>query len=127
VGTHIESLKRDREMMVSNARSTGAGLRTTLAAMLSLDTERRESERVLAGVTAAVGVEGEQVARIVGDLPAIEREMDRARETSVEIDELQAEIDRWITDAKTLTTQEVGSTDIGERKQAFLGALRKSH
>ncbi|MGA2119487.1 MAG: hypothetical protein ABSH56_32660 [Bryobacteraceae bacterium] len=112
-------------MMVSNARSIDAGLRTTRPAMLSPDTELRESERVLAGVTAAVGVEREQVARIVGDLSAIEREMDRAREKSVEIDELQAEIDRSITDAKTLTSQEVGSMDIEERKQAFLDALRK--
>jgi hypothetical protein len=125
VSMHIESLKRDREMMVSNARSIDAGLRTAQASMLSLDTELREAERVLMSVTAAVGAEREQVAKIVGDLASVERETDRARETLAEIDEIQVEIDRWISEAQALTAQEVGSVDLGERKQAFVDALRK--
>jgi hypothetical protein len=125
VSTHIESLKRDREMMVTNARSIDAGLRTARASMLSLDTELREAERALMSVTAAVGAEREQVAKIVGDLASVERETDRARETLAEIDEIQVEIDRWISEAQTLTVQEVGSVDLRERKLAFLDALRK--
>lgn len=125
VSTHIESLKRDREMMVRNARSIEASLRTAQASMLTLDTELREAERALMSVTAAVGAEREQIAKIVGDLASVERQIDRARETLAEIDEIQAEIDRWIAEAQALTVQEVESVNLSERKLAFLNALRK--
>ncbi|HWR17532.1 MAG TPA: hypothetical protein VN577_22075 [Terriglobales bacterium] len=125
ISTHIEALKRDRDMMVSNSRSIEAGLRTARASMLNLDTELREAERVLMSVTAAIGAEREQVARIVGDLSAIDRETDRARDSIAEIEELQGEIDRWVADAVAASGQEVGSADLGGRRQAFLDALRK--
>jgi hypothetical protein len=123
--THIEALKRDRDMMVSNARSIEAGLRTARASMLNLDTELREADRVLMSVTAAVGAEREQVARIVGELSAIDRETDRARESMAEIEEIQGEIDRWVAEAVAASSQEVVSADLGGRRQAFLDALRK--
>jgi DNA repair exonuclease SbcCD ATPase subunit len=53
ISAHIDALKRDRDMMVSNSRSIEAGLRTARASMLNLDTELREAERVLMSVTAA--------------------------------------------------------------------------
>jgi DNA repair exonuclease SbcCD ATPase subunit len=51
ISTHIEALKRDRDMMVSNSRSIEAGLRTARASMLNLDTLR--PERTMAGYIPA--------------------------------------------------------------------------
>jgi len=125
VRTHIESLKRDREMMAANLRSVESELRTAQAAMRNLDGELREAERVLMGVTSAVGAEREQIAEIVGELSAIDRETDRARENIEEIRELQSEIDRWLADAATASREMPVASDIGDRRLAFLDALRQ--
>jgi hypothetical protein len=125
VGMHIESLKRDREMMTSNSHSIDAGIRTTRASLQPLDTELREAERSLTSVTAAAGAEREQIARIVAELASLERQIDRARETMAEIDELQTEINRWIAEAKSSIALPVSSVELSERKSLFLDALRK--
>ena len=125
IRTHIEALKRDREMMTTNSRSVESGLRTAQAAMRNLDGELREAERVLMGVTSAVGAEREQIAQIVGELSTIDRETDRARENIEEIKELQGEIDRWLADAAAASGERPVAGDIGERRQAFLNALRQ--
>ena len=113
IRTHIESLKRDREMMIANYRSVESGLRTAQAAMRNLDGELREAERVLMGVTSAVGAEREQIAQIVGELSAIDRDTDRARENIEEIKELQAEIDRWLADAAGASGERPAAGGIG--------------
>ncbi len=125
IRTHIEALKRDREMMAMNSRSIESGLRTAQASMRNLDAELREAERVLMGVTSAVGAEREQIARIVGELSAIDRDTDRARENIEEMKELQAKIDRWIVDAAAASSDRPVASGIGERRQAFLDALRQ--
>lgn len=123
IRTHIESLKRDREMMIANSRSVESGLRTAQAAMRDLDGELREAERVLMGVTSAVGAEREQIAQIVGELSSIDRDTDRARETIEEIKELQTEIDRWLADAASASGERPVASDIGQRRLALLNAL----
>jgi DNA repair exonuclease SbcCD ATPase subunit len=125
IRTHIESLKRDREMMIANSRSVESGLRTAQAAMQNLDGELREAERVLMGVTSAVGAEREQIAQIVGELSTIDRDTDRARESIEEIKELQGEIDRWLADAASASGERPVASDIGQRRLAFLNALRQ--
>jgi hypothetical protein len=125
IRTHIEALKRDREMMITNSRSVESGLRTAQASMRNLDGELREAERVLMGVTSAVGTEREQIARIVGELSAIDRDTDRARENIEEIKELQAEIDRWLAEAGAASGDRPIASGIGERRKAFLDALRQ--
>jgi DNA repair exonuclease SbcCD ATPase subunit len=125
IRTHIESLKRDREMMIANSRSVESGLRTAQAAMRNLDGELREAERVLMGVTSAVGAEREQIAQIVGELSTIDRDTDRARESIEEIKELQGEIDRWLADAASASGERPVASDIGQRRLAFLNALRQ--
>jgi predicted component of type VI protein secretion system len=112
-------------MMISNARSIDSGLRSTRATMLNLDTELREAERVLMSVTAAVGTERQQVARIVGELAGVDREADRARETLAEIEEIQGEVDRWVADARALADKEFATADLSERRRELLDALRK--
>jgi hypothetical protein len=123
IRTHIEALKRDREMMVSNTRSIESELRSARFSMQDLDVEVRDAERMLMHVTAAVGTERQQVAKIAGDLATVERDTDRAREASAEVDELQVEIDRWVADAHAATGMQVGLTDLRDRRQAFLDAL----
>jgi len=125
IRTHIEALKRDREMMTTNSRSVESGLRTAQASMRNLDGELREAERVLMGVTSAVGAEREQIAQIVGELSAIDRDTDRARENIEEIKELQGEIDRWLADAAAASGERPVAGEIGERRRAFLDALRQ--
>jgi hypothetical protein len=125
IRTHIESLRRDREMMIANSRSVESELRTAQATMRNLDGELREAERVLMGVTSAVGAEREQIAQIVGELSSIDRDTDRARETIEEIKELQAEIDRWLADAASASGERPVASDIGQRRLAFLNALRQ--
>ena len=103
MGVHIESLKRDREMMASNGHSIDPGIRTTRASRQTLDGELREAERALMSVTAAAGAEREQIAKIVAELASLERQIDRARETMAEMAEIQAEINRWIAEAQSTT------------------------
>jgi hypothetical protein len=125
VGVHIESLKRDREMMTSNGHSIDTGIRTTRASLQALDVEFREAERALMSVTAAAGAEREQIAKIVAELASLEREIDRAREAMAEMDEIQADINRWIAEAQSSFALPVPSVDLSERKAAFLEALRR--
>ena len=62
VSVHIESLKRDREMMATNGHSIETGIRTTRASLQAIDNgELREAERALMSVTAAAGAEREQM------------------------------------------------------------------
>ncbi len=125
VSVHIESLKRDREMMVSNAHSIDTGIRTTRASLQAVDVELREAERALSSVTAATGAEREQIAKIVAELASLERQIDRARETMAEMDELQTDINAWIAAAQSSAALPASSVDLSQRKAAFLDALRK--
>jgi hypothetical protein len=125
IKTHIEALKRDREMMVRNVRSIESELKSSRTAMSQLDTELREAERVLVTVTAAMGTEREQVAQIAGELGGVEREIDRAQEISAEIDDFEAEIGGWIGEARDLAAQEAVPANLAERRRTLLEALRK--
>lgn len=125
VTVHIESLKRDREMMATNGQSIDTGIRTTRASLQAVDVELREAERALMSVTAAAGTEREQIAKIVAELASLERQIDRAREAMAEMDEIQADIDRWIAEARSAVALPASSVDLSERKAAFLDALRK--
>jgi DNA repair exonuclease SbcCD ATPase subunit len=125
VSVHIESLKRDREMMATNGHSIDTGIRTTRASLQAVDVEFREAERALMSVTAAAGAEREQIAKIVAELASLERQIDRAREAMAEMDEIQADIDRWIAEARSFDAPPASSVDLSERKAAFLDALRK--
>jgi DNA repair exonuclease SbcCD ATPase subunit len=102
-----------------------SGIRTTRASVQALDVELREAERSLMSVTAATGAEREQIAKIVAELASLERQIDRARETMTEMDEIQADINRWIAEAQSSVALPASSADISERKGAFLDGLRK--
>lgn len=125
VGAHIESLKRDREMMATNGHSIDIGISTTRGSLQALDVELREAERALMSVTAASGAEREQIAKIVAELASLERQIDRAREAMAEMDEIQADINRWIAEAQSSVAIPASSVDLSQRKAAFLDALRK--
>ncbi len=125
VGVHIESLKRDRDMMATNGHPIDTGMRSTRASLQAIDGELREAERALMSVTAAAGAEREQIAKIVSELASLERQIDRAREAMAEMEEIQADINRWIAEAQPSVALPASSVDFSERNAAFLDALRK--
>jgi DNA repair exonuclease SbcCD ATPase subunit len=125
ISTHIQALKRDRELMSKNLQSLEASLTTTTSALTEIDVELRDAERALVTVTAAIGTVREQVAQIAADLTGAEKAIDRIVEVSFEIDELQDAINRWTADARTVAQVSVATVDLKRRRDAFLDALRK--
>lgn len=125
VSSHIEALKRDRDMMRQNLESIDASLTTTRGALANVDLDLREAERSLLTVTAAVGTVREQIAQTAANLTAAERESDRVAESVEEIDELQQQVNGWITEASALAQIRLDATDLAARRLAFLSALRR--
>jgi DNA repair exonuclease SbcCD ATPase subunit len=122
---HIEALDRDRKMIASNAHSIDTKIRMTRASLHTLDLELREAERALMNVTAAIGTEREQIAKIVAEILSLERQIERAREAMAEMHELQADIDKWLVEAQSSVEPATSSSDLSKRKAAFLDVLRK--
>ena len=125
ISTHIEALKRDRELMSKNLHSIDADLATSSGALLEVEDKFREAERALTNVTSAIGTVREQVAQIASDLNRAERGIDRIREASIEIDELQDAVNRWMADAAALGQAIAPTPDLTRRRNSFLDALRK--
>ena len=125
VEAHIEALKSDRELVIRNREALSASVTAAIAEVAEVDSELRDAERALTTVTAAVGAAREQLAATASELNASERSYERLSEASREIDEFQASIDRWISDAKSWTAAgEVGIDRVG-RKETFAAALRE--
>jgi DNA repair exonuclease SbcCD ATPase subunit len=125
ISTHIEALKRDRDLMKRNVDSIDSDIATTSSTLFDVEDELREAERTLTNVTSAVGAVREQIAQIASELNRAERGIDRIHEISREIDELQAAVNRWISDASALGQAVVTTPDLKSRRDAFLNALRK--
>ncbi len=125
ISAHIEALRRDRELMGKNLHSLQADLETSSGALTEVEDGLRDAERALVTVTSAIGTVREQVVRIAADLSRAERGIDRIREASREIDELQAEVNRWITDAGALGQLGTPAPDSNRRRDTFLDALRR--
>ncbi len=102
ISSHIEALRRDRDLMRKGVESIADGLTTTRASVDGVDDKLRDAERALMTVTAAVGTVREQLAKTASDLIATERDIDRLVETVNEIDELQRSVDVWIKEAKAV-------------------------
>jgi hypothetical protein len=125
VSIHIESLKRDRELMKSNLQAIAARLTGTQAATMRLDGELRDAERALMTVTEAVGTVREQLAKAAADLSSIERALDQVIEASGEIDDLQNAINHWLNEAKATQQFSHAPTDLKRRLDIFMDALRQ--
>lgn len=125
ISKHIEALKRDRELTRKNLHSLEDSLTTTSGVLMNIDENFRDAERALITVTAAVGTVREQVAQTGAELAATEREIDRFMGASNEIDELQGEVNRWITEARSMAQLSITAPDLKPRRDAFLDALRK--
>jgi hypothetical protein len=125
ISTHIEALKRDRELMNKNLYSIDADLELRIGALLNVEDKLRDAERALSNVTSAIGTVREQVAQIANDLNRAERGIDRIREAIQEIDQLQSAVGRWIAEAGTLGQLGSATPDLTRRRNAFLDALRK--
>jgi DNA repair exonuclease SbcCD ATPase subunit len=125
VSTHIEALKRDRDLMRRNLHSIKANLDIKSSTLVEVEDELRDAERALINVTSSVGTLREQVARIASDLNRAERGVERIRDAHREIDELQGSVSRWVSDASALTQPGVATPELDLRRGAFLDALRK--
>ena len=125
VEAHIEALKRDRDLMSKNLQSIEQTLETGRGTLADLDAEIREADRALLTVTSSIGTVREQVAQTAANLTAAEREIDRVTETAQEIEELQEAVNKWISDAGAVESLSTTTTDLNERRNAFLGALRR--
>ena len=125
ISTHIEALKRDRELMNKNLYSIDANMEITSSTLVEIEDELRDAERALVNVTSAIGTVREQFAQIASDLNRAERGLERIREASREIDELQNAVNRWINEASAMSQLGVTTPDSNRRRSAFLDALRK--
>lgn len=125
VSTHIEALKRDRELMKKNLHSIDANIEMSSGALLQVEDDLRDAERALLNVTSSIGTVREQIAKIASDLNRVERNMERIAEASKEIDELQGLVNRWITGVNALSKLGIATPDFERRRSAFLDALRK--
>jgi DNA repair exonuclease SbcCD ATPase subunit len=76
-------------------------------------------------VTSAVGPVREQLAATASALASAERELDRLDEAGKELDDIQKSIERWIADASAFESANVIPSDLGNRRGAFVDALRK--
>jgi len=125
VSAHIEALRRDRELMSRNLDSLSANIKIISANIAELDTQLRDADRTLMTLTSAVGPIREQLAATASSLTVAERELERLDDAANEIDEMQASIDRWISQASEFSSGMVASSDINKRKQAFTDELKK--
>ena len=125
ISAHIEALKRDRELMSKNLNSIDADLASASGTLLEVEDNFLDAERALETVTAAIGTVREQSSQIASDLNRAERGIDRIREISREIDDLQEAVNHWISDAAALGRASVPTPDLRRRTDAFLDALRK--
>jgi hypothetical protein len=125
VSTHIEALKRDRELIRKNLFSIDASMEIGSGALLQVEDDLRDAERTLMNVTNSIGTVREQLAKIASDLNRAERSIERIRETSREIDELQSAIDKWIAEVNALGKLGVATPDFEQRRNVFLDAVRR--
>jgi hypothetical protein len=125
ISSHIEALKRDRELMSKNVQSLEANLVSASGKLQDLDTEFRDAERALITVTRAIGTIREQIAQIAAELTAAEREIDRILEISNEIDDLQTTVNRWLREARSVTQGETIAPDLQRRRDEFVNNLRQ--
>lgn len=125
ISSHIEALRRDRDLMRKGVESIEDGLITTRAALDEVDRELRDAERALVTVTSAIGTVREQLAKTASDLIATERDIDRLVESVNEINELQHSVDEWIKEAKAVGQLAAPAADLDDRRAAFLSALKR--
>ena len=125
VARHIESLKRDRDLLRRNISSIEASLGKLTAELTAVSTEFLEAERALLTVTASIGTVREQLAKTAADLAAVERSIDRAQSVEAEIIELQKNLDSWVQAASRLEVVGIAPLDFERRRSQFLVSLRK--
>ena len=124
VSAHIEALKRDRDLVRKNVYAISTRFTGVRAELARVEIDFREAERALVTVTAAVGTVREQLAQTAAQLSSTERKIERLRETSAEIDELQKTIDHWLDDAREIRKEAPADADLARRVSIFASALR---
>jgi DNA repair exonuclease SbcCD ATPase subunit len=125
VQAHIEALKSDRELVIKNRESLTVNIQTVMARGAQIEVELRNAERALTTVTNAVGPLREQLTAIAAELTSAERESERIEDAATEINNLQQSIDRWVADAKRLSTPETTVSDVDGKLKAFTESLQK--
>jgi hypothetical protein len=123
VSAHIEALERDRALVSMNRDATAADATAVAAELSRVEVALQSAERALAAVTVAVGPEREQLAKAALDLAAAERELGQNAAIAKELEEFQAAVDAWISEASSEGQESVDKGDIGRRVQAFEARL----
>ena len=123
ISTHIDALKRDREMMRKNRDGIVAAISRVDAEARETDVRFRDAERALLMVNEAVGTVREQIAAIASELTSAQRALDRLSDTASEIGTLQIEVDDWLGEVRRVRAAiESTPADLDER----LIALRRN-
>jgi hypothetical protein len=123
VAAHIAALERDRALVRGNAREIARATAITTVELTKVDEDLRNAESALQMITESSGPVREQMANLAVELAAAERENGRLKEVSGELDELQAEIDDWISNASVRGEKAGASSDLSQRIRAFTAAL----
>ena len=123
VAAHIEALKRDRTLVVNNSQGIANAIATTTSELIKIDDNLRIAESALRVITASTGPVREQLAELAVNLAAAEREYERLKDMSSEIDSLQLEIDEWVRKYTGTETAIIGRSDLRNRIDRFSSVL----
>jgi DNA repair exonuclease SbcCD ATPase subunit len=124
VQAHIDALARDKRLVASNVSASEDQIARVSADLAEVENRLRESERALAAVNQAVGASREQLTKIATDLVAAENELDRVSSVQLEIRELQASIDSWVSRTSDVAVVPMHQFDLLRRKSEFTSRLR---
>lgn len=124
VAAHIEAMQRDRVLVRGNIASSLDQITRLSAELESVEEKLRGGERSLEIVNATAGHVREQLAKIATDISAAERELEKNLATSDELDRLQAELDKWIAEAREAVGEAPSPGDLDVRRDVFVNALR---
>lgn len=125
VSTHVEALKRDRDLMQRNIEGHRLRTRTLAAESTRVEADFRDAEAALAMVTAAIGTVREQISQATANVYDTQRQLDRMIDAAAELEAIQHAVDQWVLDARNAQESSDGSSDLGKRVESFVSALRE--
>jgi hypothetical protein len=123
VSTHVEALKRDRNLVRSNLAALERSSRQTAATLQDVTDELRNAETALREVNEVSGSLREQIAKLALDLANAERQLERLNDAARVIAELEAEVQAWLKDAMRVQESAKIPSDIESRKALFTNTL----
>jgi outer membrane murein-binding lipoprotein Lpp len=109
--------------MRKNQASIDVNMEISGDSLLQVDDELRDAGCALVAVNNSVDTMREQIAKIASDLHRANRRIERIRDASKEIDQLQSKVNQWISDTSALGKLDVASPVFKRRRDSFVDAL----